>query len=124
MDQNETGEPLGRNEVVLVGRVSLSAQLRTLPSGDALVVWRLVVDRPAVVRPRPQGGRVATVDAIDCVARGSAVRRTAGSFTTGDVVLVRGALRRRFWQTGSGAASRYEVEADVAKRLTRAQASR
>lgn len=124
MDQNETGAECGRNEVVLVGRVSLPAQLRTLPSGDALVAWRLVVDRPAAVRRRPQGARVVTVDAIDCVARGSAVRRTAGSFTTGDVVLVQGALRRRFWQTGSGAASRYEVEANVAKRLARAQPSR
>lgn len=120
----QVAEPLVRNEVALVGRVSAPAEARTLPSGDVLVSWRLVVDRPPSRRAVPEGSRAVVVDTIDCVAWAAGVRRTAGSFAAGDVVQVEGALRRRFWQTGSGAASRYEVEVAAAKRLQRAQVSR
>jgi single-strand DNA-binding protein len=34
---------------------------------------------------------------------------------TDDVVEIEGALRRRFWQTGSGSASRVEVEVATLK---------
>jgi single-strand DNA-binding protein len=112
------------NEVALVGRVSAPAEERTLPSGDVLLTWRLVVDRPPPRRPTPEGGRVVTVDTIDCVAWTSGSRRAASGFSAGDVVRVHGALRRRFWQSGAGPASRYEVEVASAKRLARAQASR
>lgn len=112
------------NEVALVGRVSAPAETRTLPSGDVLVTWRLVVDRPRPRRPTPEGVRPVTVDAIDCVGWTSGVRRTAGAFAAGDVVRVEGALRRRFWRGGGGLGSRYEVEVDAVKRLVRAQVSR
>lgn len=113
------------NEVALVGRVSAAAEERTLPSGDVLVSWRLVVDRPPSRRPVPEGGRTVTVDTIDCVAWAGGVRRTAAAFAPGDVVRVEGALRRRFWRGGGGgAASRTEVEVLSAKRLAKAQASR
>jgi single-strand DNA-binding protein len=111
--------------VALVGRVSAPAEERTLPSGDVLVSWRLVVDRPPSRRSVPEGGRVVTVDTIDCVAWSGGVRRTAVAFAQGDVVRVEGALRRRFWRGGAGgAASRTEVEVLSAKRLAKAQASR
>ena len=112
------------NEVALVGRVSRPAEERTLPSGDVLLTWSVVVDRPPQRRPVPEGGRAVTIDTIDCVAWGGAVRRTASGFAAGDVVRVEGALRRRFWRAGGGATSRCEVEVSSTRRLVRAQASR
>ena len=108
---------VGRNEVVLVGRVSGVPQERELPSGDALVSWRVVVDRPAPRRAPPPGVRSPTIDTVDCVAWTGRVRRTARGLADGDVVAVEGALRRRFWRSGSGPASRTEVEVQALRRL-------
>ena len=110
-----------RNEVVLVGRLAEPAQERELPSGDVLTTWRLVVDRPPSTRPLPEGVRPTTVDALDCVAWTSGVRRTAAAWRSGDVVSIEGSLRRRFWRgpTGGGS-SRYEIEVVKAKRVARA----
>lgn len=116
----DTDDRPGRNEVLLVGRVSAPAEQRELPSGDQLVLWRVVVDRPPPRRPLPTGVRTATVDALDCVAWSAAARRTARSLQRGDVVEVTGALRRRFYRTGAGATSRTEVEVDAVRRLVRA----
>lgn len=113
----------GRNEVVLVGRVSGAPQERELPSGDVLVAWRVVVERSPSRRPVPVGVRASTVDTVDCVAWGTGVRRTARALVEGDVVEVEGALRRRFWRTGSGAASRTEVEVEQLRRLSRRKPS-
>ena len=110
---------VGRNEVVLVGRVSGEPQMRELPSGDALVSWRVVVDRPAPRRAPPPGVRPPTVDTVDCVAWTGRVRRTARGLADGDVVAVEGALRRRFWRSGPGSASRTEVEVAALRRLRR-----
>lgn len=109
-----------RNEVVLVGRVSSAPEERELPSGDVLVTWRVVLDRPAPRRPPPPGVRAVTVDTVDCVAWGAGVRRTARSLAVGDVVAVDGALRRRFWRGSSGPLSRTEVEVAALRRLRRA----
>jgi len=98
------------NSVELAGRVSGEPEARVLPSGDDLVTLRLVVARPA-------GGPVDTID-LACWSRSS--RRSAARLTDGDHVHVTGALRRRFFRTPGGAASRYEVE--VAK-LTRRRVS-
>jgi single-strand DNA-binding protein len=113
-----------RNEVALVGRVAAPAEERTLPSGDVLLLWRLVVDRPPPRRPVPDGVRVPVVDTLDCVAWTGPLRRVARTFEAGDVVSVEGALRRRFWRAGAGAASRCEVEVVAARRLRRGQVSR
>jgi single-strand DNA-binding protein len=112
------------NEVALVGRLSAAAEERVLPSGDVLLTWRVVVDRPPPRKPRPDGGRQASIDALDCFAFAPVVRRTVSSFAAGDVVRVQGALRRRFWQGPAGTQSRTEVEVARAQRLGRAQASR
>ncbi|GAA4122291.1 hypothetical protein GCM10022415_26150 [Knoellia locipacati] len=88
------------NSVELAGRVSGEPESRVLPSGDDLVTLRLVVARPA-------GGPVDTID-LACWSRSA--RRSAARLTDGDHVHVTGALRRRFFRTPGGAASRYEVE--------------
>ncbi len=108
-----------RNEVVLVGRLAAPGQERTLPSGDRLVAFRLVVPRP---RPgRTAQRRASGVDTIDCSAWSVTGRRQVLGWATGDVVQVSGALRRRFWRGPGGApASRYEVEVDRARRVRRA----
>lgn len=107
-----------RNEVLLVGRVAAVPEERELPSGDALMTWRMVVER-AVTRKLPEGVRSPSVDTFDCVAWTPALRRTAEGLQDGDVVEVHGALRRRFWRAGPAAVSRCEVEVSALRRLSR-----
>lgn len=109
-----------RNEVLLVGRVSGEPQERELPSGDRLVAWRVVVDRPAPTRPAPPGSRPVAIDTVDCVGWVAGVRRTARGLGPGDVVQVSGALRRRFYRAGGAPSSRTEVEVVAVRRLLRA----
>jgi single-strand DNA-binding protein len=108
------------NEVTLVGRVSGDPEEKELPSGDLLVLWRVIVDRTPSRRPVPEGSRPVTTDTFDCVAWSAGVRRTAGAFRPGDVIRVEGALRRRFWRAPTGATSKCEVEVASVKRLVRA----
>ena len=49
---------IDRNDVVLRGRLSAPAEVRTLPSGDTLVSFRLVVRRP---EPRARGQSTDTL---------------------------------------------------------------
>lgn len=108
-----------RNEVAIVGRVTGAPSVRTLPSGDDIVTWRVSVDRePSSSRADGPGRRV--VDALDCVAWTAATRRSASACQENDVVEVVGALRRRFWRAGSVPVSRCEVEAARVRRLQRA----
>ena len=112
-------EPAGestvhRNTVSLVGRVSGVPQERTLPSGDQVVTFRLVVQRGdqrgSAARSRQR------VDTLDCAAWGARVRRTVVAWQSGDTVEVQGALRRRFRRTPAGPTSRVEVEIRTARR--------
>lgn len=106
------------NEVHLVGRLAAEAVRRELPSGDVLMQFRVVVDRgPAL---RAAGRRTPTVDTLECAAWRKDVQRSLGSYAAGDVVEVTGALRRRFWRSPGGPASRSEVEATRLRRLQRA----
>lgn len=116
----EGGGTAACNEVRLVGRIAAPPVERELPSGDVLLAWRVIVDRPPPRRPAPAGVRQVTVDTLDCVAWSAAVRRSARSFAPGDVVQVEGALRRRFWRAGGAAASRTEVDVGFVRRLVRA----
>lgn len=88
------------NLVELTGRVSGDPMTREMPSGDELVTLRLVVTRVG-------GG---PVDTIDCACWSARARRAAGRLVDGDRVRVEGALRRRFFRSSGGPASRYEVE--------------
>ena len=94
------------NEVHLRGRW-VGAQERELPSGDVVVVGRVVV-------PRPAGG----VDTLDCAVWAPGLRRRAMRLADGALVDVTGCLRRRFWRTPAGASSRYEVEVTSVRRLS------
>lgn len=102
-----------RNTVTLIGRLAAVAE-RPLPSGDALVTFRVVINRPA--HQRGPSGRVR-VDAIECSAYLSSVRRRALSLPDGSTVEVSGSLRRRFWRSGSGPSSVVEVEVASLRRV-------
>ncbi len=108
----------GVNEVHLVGRVSGDPQERTLPSGDVVVLFRLVVRRAtgrrtATARGAAKGPVVDTLD-VACWSAGS--RRAARRLHDGDAAEVSGALHRRFYRAGGAAASRYEVSASTVAR--------
>ena len=108
------------NEVRLRGRLGAAPEQRVLPSGDTVVSFRLVVDRP--VRPTASGSS-ARVDTLDCTAFRADVRRRCLRWAAGDVVEVEGSLRRRFFRAAGGAASRYDVEVVAASRVARAPAA-
>ena len=116
------------NEVQLIGRVSGDPTQRELPSGDVLVAFRVVIPRrvrrarPAPdtgagpgegARPRPR----AQVDTIDVACWSARSRASALRLADGAGVRVEGTLHRRFFSTGTGRASRYEVEARSVRRV-------
>ena len=113
----EAVSPGTRNEVLLVGKLSGEPSVRTLPSGDQLTTWRLVVARQPKVGRRPDGSRQPTVDTIDCSTQKRIVQRSVARWVPGDVVEVRGALRRRFWRGPHGPASRCEVDVVEVRRV-------
>jgi single-strand DNA-binding protein len=116
----QSTEPAPVNEIVLVGRVAAPALLKELPSGDQLIAFRVIVARGASARPVPEGVQQPAVDTLDCVAWAAGIQRTAQGWNKDDVVEVKGALRRRFYRTGAGAASVWEIEVLKAKRLRKA----
>jgi single-strand DNA-binding protein len=63
---------------------------------------------------RPPGDKVR-VDSIDCAALTPRVRRCLGRAAPGDEIEITGALHRRFWRTGAGLGSRYEVMVTTAR---------
>ena len=115
-----TADPVGSigvtvNDVHLVGRLAAAAASRVLPSGDTVTLLRLVVDRPAggaAHRPRP------TSDTLDCAIWTARLRQRADRLEPGSLVEVDGSLRRRFWRTAGGPASRYEVEVRSLRRVS------
>ena len=104
---------IDRNDVVLRGRVSAPAEIRTLPSGDPLLTFRLIVRR---TKPRPGG---QSVDVLTCITYDRALQRRAALWQAGEVVEVEGALQRRFWRTGSGTASVCEVNCRRGRKVSR-----
>ena len=104
------------NEVRLAGRISAGPEERVLPSGDILWTFRVVVPRPATSRSGVRPG----VDALECAVWGGRVRRSVASWSEGDQVEVTGAIRRRFFRTAGGAASRVEIEVASGRLIRRA----
>jgi single-strand DNA-binding protein len=104
------------NEVFLRGRLAAEPEPRTLPSGDEIVTFRLTVPRSGTAPSR------AKVDSIDCAAGLARVRRCLDRAEPGDQLEVTGSLHRRFWRTGAGLGSRYEVQVSTARRISRAPA--
>jgi single-strand DNA-binding protein len=104
-----------RNEVTLVGRLAGEIRERPMPSGALLCSFRLVVRRETAAHG-------PNIDALDCVAWLATVRQAVLRWSVGDLIEVRGAVRRRFWRGVSGPASRCEIEVGLARRLARAGA--
>jgi len=105
---------IDRNHVVLRGRLSAPPEQRVLPSGDTLLLFKLVVRRE---NPRPRGPRS---DVITCVSLLPALQRYATAWNPDDVVEVEGSLQRRFWRTPTGTAVAYEVSCRRGRRIARA----
>lgn len=101
------------NQVRLVGRLTALPEEKEMPSGDVLVSFRVVVGRA------PDPKRKTNVDALECVVWTARAKRSVRSWRVGDVVEVTGALRRRFFRTGAGPASRVEVEVDRGRLVRR-----
>ena len=105
---------IDRNDVVLRGRLAAPAEVRTLPSGDTLVSFRLVVRRP---EPRARG---QSTDTLPCITYERALQRRVTAWQAGDVVEVEGALQRRFWRiAGGGTASVTEVNCRRGRKVPR-----
>lgn len=102
------------NEVRLVGRISQAPEQRTLPSGDVLWTFRVIV-----TRSDDSGGR-QRVDALECAAWSPRAQRSVARWGPDDLVEVCGALRRRFFRSGAGPASRVEVEMTRGRLIRRA----
>jgi single-strand DNA-binding protein len=102
------------NEVVLVGRMSRAAEEQILPSGDVMWRFRVIVPR------RGEAARRAPVDALDCVVWAKRPARSVRSWRSGDIVEVRGCLRRRFFAAAGARVSRCEVEVRSARLIRRA----
>lgn len=106
-----------RNEVLLVGRVAADPRPIQLPSGDELLTFRLIVNRP----PRNRRSRPGPPqDTLSCSVWSAALQRTMSRWRSGDIVEVTGALRRRFLKTGALPTSVHDIEVMDAKRLQRA----
>ena len=105
---------IDRNDVVLRGRLSAPPELRPLPSGDTLLVVKLVVRRE---KPRPGGPRS---DVFTCVSTLRSLHRHASAWAPDDVLEVEGSLQRRFWRTPTGTAVAYEVSCRRARRIAKA----
>ncbi len=113
----ETAPPDELNEVRLRGRLSTDPEERTLPSGDTVWTFRVVVARP----PREGETPRARVDALECAAWSPRVRRSVARWGAGDVVEVEGGLRRRFYKAGGATVSRVEVEVGRGRLIRRAR---
>lgn len=100
------------NHVFLRGRLADEPLYRELPSGDLLAVFRLTVKRPP--------GERTKVDSIECTTAQPKLHRMLERLSTGDEIEVSGSLHRRFWRSPAGPASRYSVDVESLKVLTRA----
>jgi single-strand DNA-binding protein len=100
------------NEVKLVGEISRAPEARVLPSGDALVSFRVLV-----ARETGKPGRRPGSDWVDCAVWPARLRRSVARWELGDRVEVSGALRRRVYRAGGGPVALVEIEVVAARRL-------
>ena len=96
------------NQVFLRGRLADHPVIRELPSGDVLAVFRITVARPATEQR-------ARVDSLECASVLPRVHKVLARAEPGQQIEVSGSLRRRFWRTPTGPASRYAVDVTVVK---------
>ncbi len=104
------------NEVTLVGRLSQPAEEQVLPSGDEMWKFRVIVGRHGAAAASGPASTPSTAWSGRSARLG---RSPPGG--RGDVVEVRGSLRRRFFApAGGGRVSRCEVEVASARLIRRA----
>lgn len=101
------------NNCMLEGRLSAPPEERTLPSGDVIVTFRVIVDRD----------REPGVDTIDCRVSTATLRRRALLLPERALLHVEGRLHRRFFRTASGTASRCELNVLTLRRIAVATAA-
>lgn len=95
------------NDLLLRGRVSAPATSKELPSGDKVVEFRLIITR----------SERECVDTLDIAAWSAKSRKIALTLESDEWVEISGSIRRRFWQSPAGVASRWQVEAAEILRL-------
>ena len=95
------------NDLLLRGRVSAQATSKELPSGDKVVEFRLII-----TRTEREG-----VDTLDIAAWSAKSRKIALTLQGDEWIEVSGSIHRRFWQSATGVASRWQIEADEILRL-------
>lgn len=103
----EIEDDFSLNDVLLRGRVSAQAITKEMPSGDKVVEFRLIITREL-----REG-----VDTLDIGAWSSKSRKTALTLKSGQWIEISGSIHRRFWQSPTGVASRWQVEAAEIVRL-------
>ena len=108
---SEDVETAGLNQVVLRGRISAAPTLRELPSGTAILAFRVVVPRD---KTHMTSGSKQTSDWVDCVAWAPRQKRSVQSWNVGDTVEVEGSLRRRVFR-GDGPRPTQRIEVEVLK---------
>lgn len=106
-ESRDSQHPSTHSHVTITGRMGGSITERELPSGDVIVAFTVVVDRPRSRRPP---GSSVTVDALPCQVHTAALRSKVTKLAEGTVVEVAGVLRRRFWRSPGGLGSAVEVE--------------
>ena len=99
------------NQVSLIGRLSGASIEKSLPSGDKVVEFRVVIAR----KQKSVRSKKALVDTIDVAAWSSSTRKIAMKLNEHSWIAVNGSIRRRFWQSPAGLASRWQVEASEIK---------
>jgi len=104
-----TQEVRSSSQVAVIGRLGSRVEVRTLPSGDEVTIFTVIVDRSAKDQSRA-GGRTATVDSISCQTFRAGVARRLSTLEAGTWVQVEGSLRRRFWRFAGGLSSAMEVD--------------
>lgn len=122
---HEGDDVVAANEVRLVGRLTAEPVVVELPSGDALVTFRVSVQRGAAPgNPAPAGRTTGQrVDSVPCTAWSARLRRSIAAWRPGDLVEVSGSVRCRFYQAGGATRSRVEVEATAARIMRRSTAA-
>lgn len=95
------------NDLLLRGRVSAQATSKELPSGDKVVEFMLII-----TRSEREG-----VDTLDIAAWSAKSRKIALTLQGDEWIEVSGSIHRRFWQSPTGVASRWQIEADEILRL-------
>lgn len=102
-----------KNQVSVTGRVSRPVEFRTLPSGDVLATFRLIVDRSGAALKRSKN----KVDTFECAVWKATVRKRVETLGAGDVVTVTGELRRRFFRGSGRPTSFVSIEVDTVRKF-------